>query len=247
MVPKVPIDALGRRWAIATVAATAVFWTCGDGERSSVPVRAGEGEVAAPAAALDVVLFLGTSLTAGQGVAPEDAYPAVVQRKIDAAGLDFRVVNAGVSRESSAGGLRRLDWLLRQRVDVLVVELGANDGLRGQDIDAMRRNLQEIIDRTRAAYPATDIVIAGMEAPPNLGSRYTGRFRNVFRDLARKNDAVLIPFLLQGVAAEEDLNQLDGIHPNADGHKIMAETVWRVLEQVLGRRTGGQADGGAER
>jgi len=180
-----------------------------------------------------VVLFLGTSLTAGLGLSESEAYPALVQRKVDSAGLRFRVVNAGESGGTSAGGLRRIDWLLRQPVRVLVLELGANDALRGQDLDATRRNLQEIIDRTRMAYPEADIVIAGMQAPPNLGDRYTAEFRAMFPDLARRTRAALIPFLLEGVAAVPSLNQGDGIHPTAEGQRIMADNVWKVLEPVL--------------
>jgi len=179
------------------------------------------------------IVFLGTSLTAGLGVAVEDAYPALVQQRIDSAGWPFHVVNAGVSGETSAGGLARLDWLLRQPMDVLVIELGVNDGLRGQDVDTLRANLQRIIDRTRNAYPHSRIVLAGMETPPNLGAAYAGRFRRTFADLARANDAALIPFLLDGVAADRELNQADGIHPTEAGHTIIAETVWRVLEPVL--------------
>lgn len=182
------------------------------------------------------MLFLGTSLTAGQGVSEDEAFPALIQRKIDSAGLRFRVVNAGVSGETSAGGLRRLGWLLRQPVDVLVLELGANDGLRGQDVDSLEANLQAIIDRTKAADPGVAIVIAGMEAPPNMGAAFTSRFRAVFPRLARVNRAALIPFLLDGVGGVPALNQADGIHPTVDGHRIIAETVWRVLEPVLRRR-----------
>ncbi len=182
------------------------------------------------------MLFLGTSLTAGQGVAEDEAFPALIQQKIDSAGLRFRVVNAGVSGETSAGGLRRLGWLLRQPVDVLVLELGANDGLRGQDVDSLEANLQAIIDRTRAADPGVAIVIAGMEAPPTMGAAFTSRFRAVFPRLARGNRAALIPFLLDGVGGVRALNQADGIHPTAEGHRIIAETVWRVLEPVLRRR-----------
>jgi len=180
-----------------------------------------------------VVLFLGTSLTAGYGLAIEQAFPSVVAEVIDSAGLPYRVVNAGVSGETSAGGLRRIDWLLSEPVDVLVLELGANDGLRGLDVDEMRRNLQEIVDRTRARYPHARIVIAGMESPPNMGSRYTSAFRRVFPDLAAANDAALIPFLLDGVAGRPELNQLDGIHPTAEGHRRIAATVWQVLEPLL--------------
>jgi acyl-CoA thioesterase I len=180
-----------------------------------------------------VVLFFGTSLTAGLGLEPEESYPALIQRRIDSARLPFRVVNAGVSGETSAAGLRRIDWLLSQRISVLVLELGANDALRGQDLAAARGNLQEIIDRTRARYPDVRIVIAGMQAPPNLGSRYTAEFRQLFVDLARRNDAALIPFLLEGVGGVPELNQGDGIHPNAEGSRVVAENVWRVLAPVL--------------
>ena len=180
-----------------------------------------------------VILFFGTSLTAGLGLEPEEAFPALIQAKIDSARLPFRAVNAGVSGETSAAGLRRIDWLLSQPVAVLVLELGANDVLRGQDLTAARRNLQEIIDRTRAKYPAVRIVIAGMQAPPNLGRRYTTEFRQMFVDLARENRAALIPFLLEGVAGDPELNQADGIHPTAEGAKVMAENVWSVLAPVL--------------
>jgi acyl-CoA thioesterase I len=195
----------------------------------------------APAAltALPAVLFLGTSLTAGYGLEVSEAYPARIQAKIDSVGLPYRVINAGVSGETSAGGLRRIDWLLRQPVAVLVLELGANDGLRGQDVEAMRTNLQTIIDRTRAAHPDVRIVVAGMESPPNMGGTYTDAFRAVFPELARANDAVLIPFLLDGVAAVPELNQADGIHPTAEGQRLVAEIVWRYLEPVL-REEGGR-------
>lgn len=179
------------------------------------------------------ILFLGTSLTAGYGLATDQAYPARIQAKIDSAGLDYRVVNAGVSGATSAEGLSRIDWLLRQPVDVLVLELGANDGLRGRGPAQLRENLQAIIDRTKAAYPDAAIVIAGMEAPPNLGRQYTDEFRQVFREIARANDAALVPFLLEGVAAEPALNQADGIHPTARGQEILAENVWEVLRPVL--------------
>lgn len=213
------------------------------GERAEPP-RGREPPAAAAdtaGSAAPVVLFLGTSLTAGLGVSDAEAYPALIQQAIDSAGLTFRVVNAGESGGTSAGGLRRLDWLLRQPVSVLVLELGANDALRGQDLDATRQNLHEIVRRTRAAYPDVAIVIAGMQAPPNLGERYTTAFREMFPDLARRNHAALIPFLLEGVAAVAELNQADGIHPTAAGQRLIAENVWKVLEPVLrgiGRRKG---------
>lgn len=180
-----------------------------------------------------MVLFLGTSLTAGLGLSESQAYPALIQQKIDSAGLRLRVVNAGVSGETSAGGLRRIDWLLKQPIAVLVLELGANDALRGQDLAATSRNLQGIVDRTRAAHPDAAIVVAGMRAPPNLGERYTTAFGNIFSEVARRNHAALIPFLLDGVAGNPRLNQADGIHPTAQGDSIVAENVWRVLRPLL--------------
>jgi acyl-CoA thioesterase I len=182
------------------------------------------------------ILFVGTSLTAGYGVGEDVAYPAVIQQKIDSAGLPFQVVNAGISGETSAGGLRRIDWSLQQPIDVLVLELGANDGLRGLDPAAMRSNLDEIMRRTRSRHPDADIVLVGMEAPPNLGADYTTRFRQVFVGLAQEHRAVLVPFLLEGVAGETTLNIDDGIHPNPRGHRLLAETVWRQLQPVLAAR-----------
>jgi acyl-CoA thioesterase-1 len=210
--------------------------------------EAGHGDPALTAlTALPAVLFLGTSLTAGYGLEPEEAYPAVIQEKIDSTGWAFRVINAGESGETSAGGLRRLDWLLRQPIAVLVIELGANDGLRGQDVDAMRANLQEIMDRTRAAHPDVRIVLAGMESPPNMGGQYTSAFRAVFPALARANDVTLIPFLLDGVAAVPALNQADGIHPTAEGQRRVAEVVWRYLAPVLEETVGTEEEDGRER
>jgi acyl-CoA thioesterase-1 len=211
--------------------AAILLTACGETQPES------RGSSAAPAApAAPAIVFLGTSLTAGYGIGEDLAFPALIQQKLDSAGLRYRVVNAGVSGETSAGGLRRLEWLLREPVAVLVLELGANDGLRGQDVDSMEANLAAIIARTRAAYPDARIVIAGMQAPPNLGPRYAARFRDVFPHLARDHDAALIPFLLEGVAAVDTLNQADGIHPTARGHEVIAETVWPVLVRVMDGR-----------
>lgn len=180
------------------------------------------------------LLFLGTSLTAGLGLEPEDAYPMLIQRKIDSAGLRYHVVNAGVSGETSSGLLRRLDWLLRQRLDVVVIETGANDGLRGVPVETMEANLQQIITRIRSAQPSAIIALMRMEALPNMGAIYTAGFRSVFPRLARRNPGViLLPFLLEGVAGERDLNQGDGIHPNEAGEQIVAENVWRALKPLL--------------
>lgn len=179
------------------------------------------------------IVFLGTSLTAGLGLDPDSAYPAVVRRKLDSAGLRFTVVNAGVSGESSAGALRRIDWVLRQPPALLVLETGANDGLRGQSPDSIRANIQAMLDRIRTRSPSTRIVLAGMEAMPNLGRDYGGRFRGIFPALARANQLALIPFLLAGVAGVDSLNQQDGIHPNPAGARRVADNVWRVLHQEL--------------
>lgn len=179
------------------------------------------------------VVFLGDSLTAGLGVQPREAFPALVAEKIRAAGLPFAVENAGLSGDTSAGGLRRIEWLLQRRIDLLVLELGANDGLRGLDLKSMKENLQAIIDKTRARNPEVKIVLAGMQVPPNLGTDYATGFERVYNELARDNKATLIPFLLEGVGGHRELNQPDLIHPSPAGHQIIAELVWRTLEPIL--------------
>jgi acyl-CoA thioesterase I len=192
------------------------------------------GATAAPApAAAPTIVFLGTSLTAGLGLDPDAAYPALIQRKVDSAGLRYSVINAGVSGESSAGALRRIDWILRQPPAFLVIETGANDGLRGQDPDSIRANVQGMIDRVRKVSPSTRIILAGMEALPNLGADYTRRFRAVYPALATSNRLPLIPFLLDRVAGVDSLNQQDGMHPTEAGAKIVADNVWRVLRPEL--------------
>jgi len=206
---------------------------CGPAGDRPAPAPAPPSPAAAVLATAPVVVFLGTSLTAGQGLDPEEAYPALIQKKIDAAGLGYRVVNAGVGGDTSADALGRLDWLLKQRVDVLVVETGANDALRGQDPAATRENIRAIITRARRHSPAPRLVLVGMEAPRNLGADYVRRFHAIYPELARETGAALVPFLLDGVGGVEALNQADGIHPTAAGHERMADTVWRVLEPVL--------------
>ncbi len=180
-----------------------------------------------------MILFLGTSLTAGLGLDPSEAYPSLVQQKLDAAGLRYRVVNAGVSGETSAGALRRIDWLLRQPVAVLVLETGANDGLRGQDPEATRANIQAILDAARRREPPPRLVLAAMEALPNYGEAYRRRFRAIYPELAKANGATLVPFLLDGVAGDAALNQPDGIHPTAEGQARVAEIVWKALRPLL--------------
>ena len=180
-----------------------------------------------------VVLFLGDSLSAGYGLLPSQSFPALIQRKIEDRGWNFRVVNAGLSGDTTASGLRRVDWLLKQPVQVLVLELGANDGLRGVPLRATEENLQGIVDKVKKMNPDLKIVIAGMRVPPNLGPEYTERFRSIFPSLAKRNQAALIPFLLEGVAGVPELNLPDGIHPTDEGHRMVADTIWKVLRPLL--------------
>lgn len=179
------------------------------------------------------ILCFGDSLTAGYGLDPDQAYPALLQKKIDAQGWPFQVVNAGLSGDTTSGGLRRINWLLRQQVEVLLLELGANDGFRGIPPAKIKDNLQGIIDRTKSTYPHVKVVIAGIQMAPNLGPDYTTQFKAIFPDIAKANNATLIPFFLDGVAGRPKLNLPDGIHPTAEGHSIVAENVWTVLEPVL--------------
>jgi acyl-CoA thioesterase I len=190
------------------------------------------GETTTPTPAKTVV-FLGDSLTAGLGLPPSEAFPALIAEKIRAAGLPYDVENAGLSGDTSAGALRRMDWLLQRPIDVLVIALGGNDGLRGLPIKSLKSNLQAIVDKAKAKNPAVRIVIAGMQVPPNLGAEYAANFTRVYAELARENKAALIPFLLEGVGGHRDLNQQDLIHPTAAGHRIIADLVWRTLEPML--------------
>lgn len=179
------------------------------------------------------IVFLGDSLSAGTGVQPQQAFPALVGEKVRERNLPYEVVNAGVGGDTTAGGLRRLDWLLQRRVDVLVLELGGNDGLRGLPISNIKNNLQAMIEKAKAKYPDVKIVVAGMQMPPNVGPNYEAEFRQAFFDVAKQNDAVMIPFLLEGVGGLREYNQPDLIHPNPLGHKIVADVVWKTIEPLL--------------
>ena len=187
----------------------------------------------AAAPAPRTILFLGDSITAGYGLELSQAYPALLQQRIDEQGLNFKIINAGQSGDTSAGGLGRMDWLLKNKVDVLVLELGGNDGLRGLPVEVTRKNLQAILDRARQRYPQIKIVVAGMKIPPNMGAQYSRDFEAMFATLAKKNNAALIPFILEGVGGVRQMNLPDGIHPTVKGHEIVAENVWKVLEPVL--------------
>ena len=187
----------------------------------------------APVTTKKRLLFFGNSLTAGLGVEPEQAFPALIGEKIDSLNLGYEVINAGLSGETTAGGRSRVGWILRQPVAVFVLELGANDGLRGLPLSATRQNLQGIIDTVLRRSPGAQIVLAGMQIPPNMGQSYAADFKAVYQEIATKNQLVLIPFLLEGVGGHPKLNQADGIHPTPAGHRIVARTVWAVLQPLL--------------
>lgn len=179
------------------------------------------------------ILFFGDSITAGYGIDTFDAFPSLIQEKLDYSGYEYRSVNAGLSGETSAGGLRRVDWILQQEVDIFVLELGGNDGLRGIDPADTKRNLQGIMDRVWEKYPDAIMVLAGMEAPPNMGEDYTNKFRSIYRELAEENEVIFMPFILEGVAGDPDLNLPDGIHPTEEGHKKIADNLWLLIEPLL--------------
>jgi acyl-CoA thioesterase I len=179
------------------------------------------------------IIFFGNSLTAGYGLSPDEAFPARIGRRLDTLHKPYKVVNAGISGETTSGGKSRIGWTLRQSADIFVLELGANDGLRGIPVETTRDNLQAIIDTVKTKYPKCKIILAGMRVPPSMGSTYSIAFHDIFAHLAEKNKTSLIPFLLEGVGGNPSLNQADGIHPNTAGEKIVTETVWKALQPLL--------------
>jgi len=179
------------------------------------------------------ILFFGTSLTAGYGLSQAEAYPALIQKKIDSLDLPYKVINGGLSGETSAAGKNRIDWLLKQPIGIFVLELGSNDGLRGLSVKQTTANLQAVIDKVKKKYPEAKLVMIGMQMPPNMGAKYTSDFRNMFGTVATKNGMAYVPFLLEGVGGISKLNQEDGIHPTAEGHKILANNVWKILQGQL--------------
>jgi acyl-CoA thioesterase-1 len=219
--------------SIIIAALIIILSSCTDNKK---PVSADQNNTAKETAAVTKkksIVFYGNSLTAGYGVSPSEAFPSIIQKKIDSLGLPYNVVNAGVSGETSSGGKTRIDWILREPIDIFILELGANDGLRGTPLSETKKNLQDIIDKVKTKYPDTKLVFAGMEIPPNMGQAYTTEFRNIYTELAAKNNMTLIPFLLEGVGGEPELNQPDGIHPTAEGYLIVAENVWKELQKLL--------------
>ena len=201
-------------------------------EKVNEQTKSSTNRTADSSAKRKTILFFGNSLTAGYGLDPNEAFPALIQDKIDSLHLPYKVINAGVSGETTSGGMGRIDWILRQPVDIFVLELGGNDGLRGIPLTVTRSNLQAIIGKVKTKYPSVKIVLAGMQIPPNMGQDYTSEFKKIYPELAKKNDVALIPFLLQGVGGDPKLNQNDGIHPNKAGEKIVAENVWNVLKNI---------------
>lgn len=179
------------------------------------------------------IVFFGDSITAGYGLSTEQAFPALIQQKLDSSEMSYEVINAGLSGETSAGGLGRIDWILRSKPDIFILELGGNDGLRGLSLDETEKNLTEMVKRVRAKNPDVVVILAGMQIPPNLGQDYTGRFKNIFAKVAKSTKAELIPFLLENVGGYPELNLPDGIHPNEKGHRIVAETVWNDIRKHL--------------
>lgn len=179
------------------------------------------------------IVFFGDSITAGYGIATENAFPALIDQKLQSEGLNYTAVNAGLSGETSMGGLNRIDWILRSKPAILMLELGGNDGLRGLSLEETEKNLKAIIDKVRAANADTKIILAGMQIPPNLGQDYTTQFKNLFPKVAKDKGVAFIPFLLENVGGDKNLNLSDGIHPNEEGHKIVAETVWEALKPLL--------------
>ncbi|WP_449439784.1 arylesterase [Pedobacter steynii] len=215
-----------------------VLASCGNNQNKQTDESKANPAEAAPVATEVLVkekniLFFGTSLTAGYGLEQGEAYPELLQKKLDSLKLPYKAINGGLSGETSAAGKNRIDWLLKQPIAVFVLELGANDGLRGVAVNETTANLQAIIDKVKKKYPQAKMILTGMEVPPNMGAKYASDFRNMFKELAAKNEMVFLPFLLEGVAGIPKLNQNDGIHPTSEGQKILAENVWTKLKGVL--------------
>jgi len=220
-----------KRWVVGLIFLFFVISCNNDSRNASVAKKSNEKKETANK--IKTIIFFGNSLTAGYGLEPSQAFPALIQKKIDSLNLNYKTINAGVSGETTSGGNSRIDWILRQPIDVFVLELGANDGLRGIPITETKGNLQSIINKVRNTYPDAKIILAGMQIPPNMGQKYTSEFRAIYPELATKNDITLIPFILEGVGGEEKLNQEDGIHPTEEGHRMIAENIWGVIKDIV--------------
>ena len=210
-----------------------MLFSCGQNTGETQSTAAEQEDKIPVRAEKKTILFFGNSLTAGWGLEPEEGFTGIIQHRIDSLGLDYQVINGGLSGETTASGLNRLDWFLEDEPYIFVLELGGNDGLRGIPVAETKNNLQQIIQKVQEKYPQTEILLAGMQIPPNMGKAYSEDFRSIFPELAKDKNITLIPFLLEGVAGEPGLNLPDGIHPTKEGHQIVAETVWEYLEPLL--------------
>lgn len=211
----------------------AILTACGGTESKKLQGQSADSLSTENTAPKKNILFFGNSLTAGLGVEPGEAFPAIIGYKIESLKIPYTITNAGLSGETTAAGKARISWILKQKVDIFVLELGANDGLRGIPVSETRKNLQDIVDQVKAKYPEVKLVMTGMEVPPNMGSKYASEFRVIFAEIAQKNNMALVPFLLDKVGGVPELNQSDGIHPTPEGHKILAENVWVILKDLL--------------
>lgn len=214
---------------------TLLMVNCGEEKaQKTTDTTASEEQTDTQTNKLKTILCFGDSITAGYGLTDtKDAFPGILQQKIDSLDLNYTVINSGLSGETTAGGKSRINWVLNQDISIFILELGANDGLRGVPLSETRANLQAIVDAVKAKSPETKIILAGMELPPNMGQEYTSEFRQIFADIAKKNNLEFIPFILKDVGGIEELNQKDGIHPTVEGHKIVANTVWNTLEPII--------------
>lgn len=208
-------------------------FSCSESKKEANQETAQTSQTESPKEDKKTILFFGNSLTAGYGIDQDDSFSGLVQDKIDSLGLNYRVINGGLSGETTAGGLSRLDWFLEDQPEIFVLELGGNDGLRGIQLSETKSNLEKIIDKVKGKFPGTKIILAGMQIPPNMGQEYTDEFKEIYPVLAQEKDVTLIPFLLEGVAGDPELNLPDGIHPTEEGHKIVYNTIWPFIEQSL--------------
>lgn len=219
--------------SFALILFPSLFFSCGQKPSEKVNEKLEINETAPTKEEKKTILFFGNSLTAGYGLEPEDAFTWIIQQRIDSLGLDYRIINGGLSGETTASGLNRLDWFLEEEPYIFVLELGGNDGLRGIPVTETRNNLKKILQLIKTKYPQTHIFLAGMQIPPNMGQEYSRSFKSMFKEVAEEENVQLIPFLLEGVAGDPALNLPDGIHPSEEGHQIVAETVWEYLEPLM--------------
>lgn len=221
-----------RTLLLISFAASLILLSCG-GSQQNQKEEVAQNTAAEQKAAQKTILFFGNSLTAGYGIDPEDAFAGLVQERLDSLGKDYKVINGGLSGETTAGGLSRLDWFLEDEPYIFVLELGGNDGLRGIQLSETKSNLIAIIDKVKSKYPSTKIILAGMQIPPNMGQEYTEEFKAIYPSVAQEKNVSLIPFLLEGVAGNPELNLPDGIHPTEAGHQIVFETIWPFIQELI--------------